>query len=383
MSEGILHKDPTPKSKEDCIEILREMAAKDPERVISRNYFRVNSPITESVWNAHFGTFHEFKRQAGIVLTRQQHGLERQIAKHASVDHYRKLNVERADYGDKYRRPNKNRFKTAILASDLHDREIDPFYLRILIDTAKRVQPDLISLVGDVFDMAEFGRYPIDPREWDAAGRIKFAHNKILGPLREAAPECEFDILEGNHEARLLRLLADQTPALRAVLADLHGLTVSKLLALDKFEINYIAKADLTAFTERDFKNELRNNYRVYWECLLAHHYPDARNFGLPGVNGHHHRHQVWPMFNPIYGAYEWHQMGGGHKRDASYCQGEKWHTGFTIANVDIQTRAVVFDYITVGASFAVVGGKFYERQPSEVINTPNLILTTGKGGSS
>jgi len=49
-----------------------------------------------------------------------------------------------------------------------------------------------------------------------------------------------------------MRHLADQTPALRAVLSDLHGMTVSKLLGLDEFGINYVAKADLGAYTKRD-----------------------------------------------------------------------------------------------------------------------------------
>jgi hypothetical protein len=48
-----------------------------------RNYFRNNGRISDATWNRHFGTFEEFKRQAGIKLTRQQHGLERHIAKHA------------------------------------------------------------------------------------------------------------------------------------------------------------------------------------------------------------------------------------------------------------------------------------------------------------
>jgi hypothetical protein len=87
----------------------------------------------------------------------------------------------------------------------------------------------------------------------------------------------------------------------------------------------------------------------------------------MPGVNGHHHRHQVWPHFNPMFGAYEWHQMGCGHKRDASYCAGEKWHMGFMIAHIDTQTKQVVSEYIQV-TDLAVVGGRFYHREPSEVV---------------
>lgn len=364
-------------TREDCIAEITRIAALDPEQVVTRNYFRNHSGISESTWNRYFGTFEEFKRQAGIKLSRQQHGHERNIAKHASVDHYRAIGLERQDYAEKYLRPSDSRFKTMVVASDLHDKEIDPFMLRVLIDTIERVQPDNVVLGGDVFDLAEFGKYTVDPREWDILGSILFAHDNILGPIREVAPKAQIDLIEGNHEARLLRQLADATPALRAVLADLHGFTVGKLLGLDRFEINYIAQADLAAWTKRDQLKELERNYKVYYDAVLIHHFPHARNMGLPGCNGHHHRHQVWSEFNPIYGAYEWHQLGGGHKRSASYCEGEKWTNGFAIVNVDTQTRAVNFDYVPV-SDFAVSGGKWYVREDHEKFDD-GRILVPGK----
>lgn len=232
---------------EECIEELQRIAKIDPERIVTRNFFRNHSKISESTWNRYFGTFEEFKRQAGIKLSRHQHAHERSIAKHASVDHYRKMAIERQDWDDKYIRGNDHRFKTIMTCSDLHDIEIDPFYLRVLIDTAKRVQPNVIVFDGDIFDLPEFGKYTVDPREWDTVNRIKFVHENIFKPLREACPDAQFDFIEGNHEARMLRQLADATPALRAVLSDLHGFTVGKLLGLEEFEINYIAKADLAA----------------------------------------------------------------------------------------------------------------------------------------
>jgi len=351
---------------EDCIKELRRIAQIDTEKVITRNYFRNHSGISESTWNRYFGTFLEFKRQAGITLSRQQHGLERSIAKHASVDHYRQMNIDRQDYDVKYLKDGSGRFKTIMVCSDLHDIEIDEFYLRVWLDTVKRVQPDIIVFNGDIFDLPEFGKYGVDPREWDVVGRIKFAHERILGPTRAAAPQAQIDFIEGNHEARLLRHLADESPAIRAVLADLHGWTVAKILGLDAFEINYIAKADLAAFTKRDFEKELAQNYKIYYDTFVCHHFPFARDWKMPGVNGHHHKHIVWPDFTPIYGAFEWHQLGSGHKRSASYCEGEKWHCGFDIAHIDTQTRATLHDYVTI-TDFAVAGGKMYCRAPSEV----------------
>ena len=354
-------------TRDECVDDLRKLAMEHPDIAIGRNWYRVRGKFSESVWNGHFGTFEEFKRQAGLKLTRQQHALERHLAKHASVDHYRVLSEERKNYGEKYLRPTSRRFKTVIIASDLHDEEMDPFFRRVLVDTIRRVEPDTFCIGGDGLDLPEFGKYSVDPREWGPVRRIKAFHD-FLADVRAVYPNGQIDHIEGNHEYRLLRHLSDETPALKVVLAELHGMTVRKLLGLDRFEVNYIAKADLAAYRERDIAKELGRNYHIYHDCLLVHHFPEGRNMGLPGVNGHHHKHISWPHFSPIYGAYEWHQLGCGHRRDASYCNGEKWHMGFMIANIDTLTRQVNFDYVPV-TDYAVSGGQWYHRSPGEVVS--------------
>ncbi|MGH9895756.1 MAG: hypothetical protein ACREA0_27985, partial [bacterium] len=345
----------------DCIAELRRVADVDTSRVVSRNYFRVHSDISEATWNRYFGTFHEFKRQAGIVLSRQVHNLEKHIAKHASVDHYRATNSERGQYEGKYLRPSGRRFKTCLILNDLHDIECDPFYLEVAIDVAKRLQPTYVNLNGDIFDLPEFSRFAVDPRQWDVVGRMKFVHERILAPLREATPDSQFDFVEGNHEFRLMRHLADATPAMMAVLADLHGMNVAKLLGLDKFEINYIAKADLAAYTLSNVKDEIARNFKVYDGMLLCHHFPEGRQMGVPGVNGHHHKYVVWSEYNHTFGSYNWIQAGSGHRRDATYCNGEKWNMGFTIAHMDTLKKQVNFEYVAI-TDFAVAGGTYYVR---------------------
>lgn len=350
---------------QDCIDDLRRLALEDDTKVLSRNYYRNNGKYAESVWNCWFGTFAEFKRQSGIVLTRHQHRLERDLAKHAAHDHYREFNDVRASYEGRFIRENKTRYQTLIGVCDIHDKECDPFALRILIDSVKRIQPDVICLNGDLFDLPEFGKYTVDPRTWDVVGRIKFVHERVLAPLREAAPDAQIDLIEGNHEFRLCRHLADESPAMRAVLSDLHGMDVSKLLGLDRYHVNYTGRADLSAYRLCDLKKELMRNYKVYWNSLVAHHYPDGRHLGMPGFCGHHHKHIVWPHTSGVFGAYEFHQTGAMHRRTATYTDGEKWSNGFIIADVDKEKRDTLFSYIDI-RDFAVVGGKYYYREPGE-----------------
>jgi len=352
-------------SREQCIEELRAYVGKFPDKWITMRSVCNHLRVKDTVFTKHFGTAQELFRQAGYGKTRQLSMLGKETAKHVSVDHYRALNDERASWGERYVRPAGGRWQTILAASDLHDIEIDPFFLRVLVDTARRVQPEHICFDGDVFDLPEFGKYSVDPRSWDVVGRIQFVHTEIFDAVRRAAPNAQMDLIEGNHEFRLVRHMADANPAMMALLSDLHGMSVAKLFGLDRYEINYVAKCDLAAFHKKDIRDEIQRNWKIYHGCVLAHHFPEGRNKGMPGFNGHHHKHITWPMESPVFGPYEWHQLGCGHKRDASYCDGERWHNGFLLIHVDTLTKATLFEYVPV-RDFAMVGGRFYKREADE-----------------
>ena len=356
-------------TREYCVNDLRNTAEDFPQRRITRDFYRRNANVPERVWIHFFGTFQEFIRQAGLNYTRYENRIRNNIARNAANDPIRDISEERKNYGGLYLRENNRRFKTAVIASDLHDIECDPFFLRVFVDTVQRIQPEVIVLGGDVFDFPEFGRYEVDPREWDVVGRIRAGH-QICSSLRYAAPESQIDLIEGNHEARMLKHLSNVSPSMRAVLSDLHEMDTRKLLKLDDYEVNYVAQADLQTFTDSQLKREISKNYRIYCNSFLGHHFPEARSLGLPGVNGHHHKHVVWSEYNVNIGSYEWHQLGAGHVRQAPYCDGAKWQNGFIIANVDTHNRYTNFDYVDVGATFAVSGGQFYYREEAEIIKS-------------
>lgn len=348
-------------SKQDCIKELRRIAEIDVTKIITRNFFRNNSKYAESAWSKHFGTFEEFKRAANIIPSRFARGMETSVARHASVDAMREMNKQKMGFEGKYLKPSGKRYQTIMVASDIHDIECDPFWRFLFLDTLKRVKPQRIILNGDVFDLPEFGSYPVDPREWDVVGRIQWVH-KFLEEIRNICPDAEIDFIEGNHEYRLLRHLGEASPAMKAVLSDLHGWTVPKLLGLDKYQLNYIAPADLATFTKADAKAELHRNFKVIDGFLVAHHFPEGRTFNMPGWNGHHHSHIVTTGFNPMLGSFEWHQLGGGHKREASYCNGEKWTNGFLLVHADVVAKRAQFEYIDTTSEHCVIGGKWYQR---------------------
>lgn len=349
-------------TKQDVIKEFQKLQGKFPTTDISRNFFRKNGTIREEQWNQYFGTFKELKAAAGGDLTRHQNRAKLDIAKHASVESYKQLNDEKRNFAGKYLKPNKDRFDTILVGSDVHDIECDPFWRFLFIQTAKRVQPGKIILNGDLFDLPEFGKYSVDPREWNVTGRIRWVH-KFLEDLRKASPESEITLIEGNHEYRLLRHLSEATPALKSVLSDLHGFTVPKLLGLDEYEVNYVAPADLAAFNKSDVKAELSRNWMTIYDCLVAHHFPEGSRMGMPGWNGHHHKHEASTYYSAVFGSYEWHQLGSGHQRKASYCNGELWNNGFLLVHVDKHSKASQFEYVNTSGDHCVVGGIWYTRE--------------------
>ena len=127
------------------------------------------------------------------------------------------------------------------------------------------------------------------------------------------------------------------------------------------YEINYIAKADLSAYMQTDVKKQISKNYKVYYDSFICHHFPEGKQLGMPGINGHHHKEKIDTYYNETYGSYQWIQSGCGHMKDACYTMGEKWSEGFVIAHVDTKELSTIFEVVTI-SDFAVVGGKFYFR---------------------
>ena len=270
---------------QECINDIQQLANRrqfeDPlAGPISRDYYRAHGAYRDGIWAAHFGNFTEFLRQANLKETRHTTKLRNQAAKHVAMDAVRKVNEERKHLGKTYERnKSKSSLKTMIACSDLHDKECDPFFLRVLIETIKDVEPDVICLNGDIFDAPEFGKYNVEPRDWDAVGRLKAGLN-IIRQIREAAPDTQIDFIEGNHEARVVKHFLEYAPATMEILSGLHGFDICKFFKLDEYNVNYIANSDLMTFTDAQTRKESIKNYKIYWNCLLAHHFPKGREFG-------------------------------------------------------------------------------------------------------
>lgn len=367
LSEKKKKFDPTATAK-DCIEDLRKIQESHPEKGITRNFYRAKGKYSDSTWNAHFGTFLEFRRQAGLEYRRQTHKLERDIAKQASVDHYQEFfHSEVLPYHMKYEKDIKGDMVTIMVFSDLHDLEVDRFALSVFIDQCKIVQPDIIIANGDIYDLYEFSRYTKDPRQCKPVERLKFVLDHVWKPLREVCPNAQIDLIIGNHEYRLLRLMADVNPNLQVVLSDFVGLKLKDLFGLDKYQINLQSKLDLTCYTNKDINDVLNQNYKIYGGCFVATHKPSEK-FKMSGTNGHLHKGHFKSWSEMSVGGKllqcSWVQTPALHKIDAGYIEGiSQANMGFSIVHISQSTHEVIQQLHHIQPTFAHINGKFYRKK--------------------
>lgn len=352
-------------TEEDCIMDLRLLQDEYPDKFITRNFYRHNGSYTDSNYTKYFGTFKEFRRQAGLELPRAAHKLEQQIASHASRDHYQIFfDAEVAPYNNKFEKKYKpGHIKTIMTGSDLHDLEINKFCFSVFVDQARRIQPDIIILNGDIFDLYEFSKYSIDPRKVKIKERFDFVKNFIFKQLREVCPNAQIDFIIGNHEYRLMKLLADKTPYLQVLLSEVLDLSLSKIFGLDEFEINLIAKVDLTASNKEEINKELKQNYKIYFDCFVACHIPIGSLMNLAGTNGHHHKAELRSHFDILRGSHTWMQTPGMHGLSADYIDGPvDWNLGFGLTYINTELKEVIQYPIVVYPNWAFVNGVYYKR---------------------
>lgn len=364
----VLSKKPAGYSEADLITIANDLANHFKFKRVTRDGFRNATQISDASWARYFGSFPAFMEAAGLNNTAQTRKVTSAIARHSRQDFIRTVSEERLTWGTAYVKPDTGtRFKTLMAASDFHDKEVDEFALRMFVEACSQVQPDVICLNGDLFDLPEFSRHIKDPREWDVVGRMNKALD-IVHQIRLASPKSQIDLIEGNHEARMVKFLMDGGSGLMDILHDVHGMDMRKLFRLDEYEVNYIAMGELQAFTDAQLRKAVLSSEKIYWNFILARHHPPTKKHPalFPGFNGHHHQHLVDTRWNHRMGSYEWHQTGGMHKRQASYTEGRKWNCGFLYGVADTKYERINWQYTFVGDTGCQMGAQFYERHKDE-----------------
>jgi predicted phosphodiesterase len=129
-----------------------------------------------------------------------------------------------------------------LFASDIHFPYEDRAAYGLFVEVAKKVQPDLIFLGGDIIDCYSVSKYDRDPaRKLTLQADLNYTVAE-LSKLREVAPNAEITFLEGNHETRLTRYLHSKAEELSV----LDALNLQSLLRLQDLNIRWISNGTRT-----------------------------------------------------------------------------------------------------------------------------------------
>jgi len=323
---------------------------------------KLRDVMPDKDWVSTFGNFGQFKLAAGLGESKLEMQYYNQIASCDSNYVLNKLNEKKHEYSEKYLRPDNNRFQTVLVGSDFHSELCDEFSVSCFIDAAARIKPSIICLAGDVLDFECLNTHQrVDPRRFTISQELKWL-DIFLGKLREVSPDSQITYLEGNHEARLLRHFANDSPYVRELLHEYHGFDFGKLLGLDKHSVNFISKSDLSVYKESAIKREVAKNYIVIHDTLAIGHTPEIKKLKMQSFHGHHHQYSVQNDYSLSQGAFQHIQLGAMCKLDAHYCDAQHWQSGFAIAHIDVETKGCQVEYIDTSNEFCMIGGKFYSR---------------------
>jgi predicted phosphodiesterase len=346
---------------EEMLQDLLRVQEEFPDKFLTRELYRKHGAFNDYQWGSRFGTFKEYRRTAGLELNRGAQRIEKAIATHSARDRYRGFfEVEILPWVGKYEKKPSKALQTILVGSDFHDIDADPFVLSVFLETAKRIQPSIIVLAGDVFDLYEFSRFDHDPRLMNLKERFEFVKDKIFRPLRENCPNAQIDFILGNHDLRLLRHMADRTPYL-APLLDLMGVSLNQIFGLDAFKINLVSKGDFSAYQPKEAREEARKNYKKYFNTICIGHEP--QDYGMCSVSGHTHKPEFKAKVSELMGSYFNLVLGCIAKTDVEYVAGlNPYNQGFALLHVDPCLREVIPEQIIFTDHMAVIGGVVYRR---------------------
>jgi predicted phosphodiesterase len=348
---------------------MREQLIKTLQCLDKPTRANLRKVLPDKEWVNAFGTFSNYKIQAGLLPNQSQKQFTNHIVNNSKIN----LTIENdlKEYADKFKITNNARFKTVLTISDIHSTLADVFTINTFIQASIRTQPSHIVIAGDLWDFSHFSKYNHDPRGHSALDELLWVHD-FLTTLRKHNLNAEITILQGNHDYRVFKHLCEQSPYFADVLDKFSNITPSKLFKLDELQINYIGSADFANYKESRVKKDSEKNFIVISDTLLVGHYPSVKKHGLPSIYGHHHRFLTTADYNYTYGSFFHVQLGAACIIDASYTEDyQHWTNGFCYTVVDSEKKRVIHDYCDTTGDIALFGGAYYYRdiQLDKIIN--------------
>lgn len=182
--------------------------------------------------------------------------------------------------------------KKAIILPDPQIPFHDEGAMDVALQLVQDVKPDKIICVGDLLDLASFGRFAQRP-EFAAQTQeaVIYAH-KFFVTLRKMCPTAEIAVLEGNHDKRMeTSILANAMHAYGLRRADdLEGypvMSVPYLCAFDQLDVEWVGGYPANRYWVND-NLQVRHGQRVKSSGSTAKLVSDDERVST--IFGHTHR---------------------------------------------------------------------------------------------
>ena len=131
---------------------------------------------------------------------------------------------------------NKKGKTVEVIFNDVHVPEHDRKAFNLLLDAIWRIEPDIVTCLGDMLDAYTISHFQKDPeRKFRLSHEITIAR-KMLAEVADAAPKARLIFHGGNHEDRLRKYIWCRCPDLTC----LPELSWPTLLHLDPKHWEYI-----------------------------------------------------------------------------------------------------------------------------------------------
>jgi len=144
----------------------------------------------------------------------------------------------------------KNKLEKILIVSDTHRPYHNKKAWALMLRAAKEFKPDTVVIMGDYADFFDVSSHSKSPeRRFQLAEEI--ADVKVgLQELKDLGASRQI-FIEGNHENRLVRYLADKAPELFKLI------NIPDILELKKFDFEYVPYKEYTTIGKMNFTHDL------------------------------------------------------------------------------------------------------------------------------
>lgn len=251
---------------------------------------------------------------------------------------------------------------TAFAYGDTHYPYADPAVMAIIRAIAQEYQPNFIVHMGDLLDCYPISSYDKDPNRKETLQDEIDQAREHLAVMRLACPNSRFILLEGNHEARLQRVLWNldgPASALNQLTAFQKAMTWPSLLGLDDLRIEWV---ETNEQSKQCFlpKFILKHGTIVRTRSGLTAS-AEQMKYNKSGASGHTHRlGAIWRKDSN--GSHVWIETGCCCDVNPTYCTDPDWQQGCLFLTFDAETGAVTPEPVFIHNGLGVFRGKTYGR---------------------